>query len=99
MELHLILDGERESCQILGRTLLGMGFKGSGKVGDFAQKVMALDDQTLTSLAREEAAAGVEDFMERRMDWIVDQEQREAFAARLRGLPGFPGREGNGHES
>ena len=38
----LVLDGERESCQILGRTLLKMGARGSANVGDFAQKVMAL---------------------------------------------------------
>ena len=41
--MALVLDGERESCQILGRTLLKMGTRGSGKVGDFAQKVMALE--------------------------------------------------------
>jgi hypothetical protein len=34
--MALILDGERESCQILGRTLLKMGARGSGQVGDFA---------------------------------------------------------------
>ena len=42
--MALVLDGERESCQILGRTLLRMGARGSGQVGDFAQKVMALPD-------------------------------------------------------
>ncbi len=42
--MALVLDGERESCQILGRTLLKMGTRGSGQVGDFAQKVMALPD-------------------------------------------------------
>jgi hypothetical protein len=42
--MALILDGERESCQILGRTLLRMGARGSSQVGDFAQKVMALPD-------------------------------------------------------
>jgi hypothetical protein len=42
--MALILDGERESCQILGRTLLKMGARGSGQVGDFAQKVMALPE-------------------------------------------------------
>jgi len=42
--MALVLDGERESCQILGRTLLMMGARGSGQVGDFAQKVMALPE-------------------------------------------------------
>jgi len=42
--MALILDGERESCRILGRTLLNMGARGSDQVGDFAQKVLALDD-------------------------------------------------------
>ena len=41
--MALVLDGERESCRILGRTLLKMGTRGSGQVGDFAQKVMALE--------------------------------------------------------
>ena len=41
--MALVLDGERESCRILGRTLLRMGARGSGKAGDFADKVMALD--------------------------------------------------------
>ena len=41
--MALVLNGERESCQILGRTLLKMGARGSGQVGDFAQKVMALE--------------------------------------------------------
>jgi len=42
--MALILDGERESCRTLGRTLLRMGSGGSGRVGDFAQKVLALED-------------------------------------------------------
>ena len=42
--MALVLAGERESCQVLGRTLLRMGARGSGQVGDFAQKVMALPD-------------------------------------------------------
>ncbi len=42
--MAVVLDGERESCRVLGRTLLQMGTKGSTNVGDFAQKVMALDD-------------------------------------------------------
>jgi hypothetical protein len=42
--MALVLDGERESCQILGRTLLKIGVRGSGQVGDFAGKVMALPD-------------------------------------------------------
>ena len=52
--MALILDGERESCQILGRTLLKMGARGSGQVGDFAQKVMALPepDQRLKLLIK-----------------------------------------------
>jgi hypothetical protein len=42
--MALVLDGERESCRVLGRTLLKMGTRGSGQAGDFAQKVMALPD-------------------------------------------------------
>ncbi len=42
--MALILEGERESCRVLGRTLLQMETRGSGHVGDFAQKVMALDN-------------------------------------------------------
>jgi nitronate monooxygenase len=42
--LERILEGERESCRDLGRMLLHIGSKGSGNVGDFADKVMALPD-------------------------------------------------------
>lgn len=42
--MALVLDGERESCRVLGRTLLIMGTRGSANIGDFALKVMALDD-------------------------------------------------------
>ena len=41
--MAIVLNGERESCQILGRTLLKMGARGSANMGDFAEKVMALD--------------------------------------------------------
>lgn len=40
--LERILDGERGSCRDLGKMLLHIGSKGSGNVGDFADKVMAL---------------------------------------------------------
>jgi glycerol-3-phosphate dehydrogenase len=59
--------------------------------------VMALDDQALIRLAEEEAATGVEDFMERRIDWIIDLGERNAFTARLCSMPGFPGSRGGGH--
>ncbi len=39
-----VLDGERFSCRALGRTMLGLGLKGSGHTGDFAAKVLALED-------------------------------------------------------
>ena len=42
--LEEILEGERSSCRELGRMLLHIGSKGSGNVGDFADKVMALPD-------------------------------------------------------
>ena len=42
--MALILDGERESCRMLGRALLKMGTRGTAQAGDFAQKVMALPD-------------------------------------------------------
>ena len=44
--LERILEGERESCRDLGRMLLHIGSRGSGNVGDFADKVMALPDLT-----------------------------------------------------
>jgi glycerol-3-phosphate dehydrogenase len=62
--------------------------------------VVALDDQSLVRLAVDEAASGVEDFMERRMDWLVNPEEHAAFAARLTKLSGFPntsGAKGGGH--
>ncbi len=42
--LEEILEGERSSCRELGRMLLQIGSRGSGNVGDFADKVMALPD-------------------------------------------------------
>jgi glycerol-3-phosphate dehydrogenase len=45
--------------------------------------VMALADNDLCRLAREEAVTCVEDFMERRMDWILNEDQRTQFEARL----------------
>jgi hypothetical protein len=42
--MALVLEGERRSCRILGRTLLKMDLKGSPRIGDFVQKVMALSD-------------------------------------------------------
>jgi nitronate monooxygenase len=42
--LEEILEGERSSCRELGRMLLHIGSRGSGNVGDFADKVMALPD-------------------------------------------------------
>lgn len=42
--MSVILDGERESCRVLGRTLLQLGTRGSGNTGDFARKVMALEN-------------------------------------------------------
>ena len=45
--------------------------------------VMALEDGELCRLAREEAVTSVEDFVERRMDWILDKTQCARFKARL----------------
>lgn len=42
--MALILDGERKSCRILGQTLLKMDTAGTGRIGDFAQKVLAFED-------------------------------------------------------
>jgi hypothetical protein len=42
--MALVLDGERESCRMLGRALLKMGTRGTAQTGDFARKVMALSD-------------------------------------------------------
>ncbi|MDF1535478.1 MAG: DUF6306 domain-containing protein [bacterium] len=42
--LEEILEGERSSCRDLGRMLLQIGSRGSGNVGDFVEKVMALPD-------------------------------------------------------
>jgi glycerol-3-phosphate dehydrogenase len=45
--------------------------------------MMALDDDSLSQLAYEEAVTCVEDFMERRMDWILNEAECAKFEARL----------------
>jgi hypothetical protein len=42
--MEQILDGERESCRLIGRSIVREAGKTTGKVGDFYLKVMALDD-------------------------------------------------------
>jgi nitronate monooxygenase len=44
--LETILSGEKDGCRVLGKTILELGFTGSGNIGDFVQKVMALEDKT-----------------------------------------------------
>jgi glycerol-3-phosphate dehydrogenase len=51
--------------------------------------VMALADEDLRRLAHEEAVTNVEDFVERRMDWILDENERSQFEARLIGVLGI----------
>jgi len=50
--------------------------------------VMALGDDELYRLAQEEAVTRVEDFVERRMDWILDNAQSARFEARLASVLG-----------
>jgi glycerol-3-phosphate dehydrogenase len=45
--------------------------------------VMALTDAELREFADDEAVTCVEDLLERRMDWIVDNEKRQHFASRV----------------
>jgi nitronate monooxygenase len=44
--LEEILGGEKVSCKALGHILVDLGLADSGKVGDFGDKVMALEDKT-----------------------------------------------------
>lgn len=43
--LEAVLGGEKDGCRALGRVILDLGFTGSGNVGDFVGKVMALSDK------------------------------------------------------
>jgi glycerol-3-phosphate dehydrogenase len=52
--------------------------------------LMALDDEALRTLARDEAVTCKEDFLERRMDWIADREEQARFAARLERILDVP---------
>jgi glycerol-3-phosphate dehydrogenase len=45
--------------------------------------VMALTDNDLRRMAHEEAVTRVEDFVERRMDWILNSKEKTQFEARL----------------
>ncbi len=42
--MEQILDGEKESCRLIGRSIVSEVGNTSGKVGQFYLKVMALDD-------------------------------------------------------
>ena len=58
------------------------------EIGDRAslidpQAVMSLSDEDLRRLADEESVTKVDDFVERRMDWILDESERTRFEARL----------------
>jgi hypothetical protein len=50
--------------------------------------VMSLSDEDLRRLADEESVTKVEDFVERRMDWILDESERTRFEARLASILG-----------
>jgi glycerol-3-phosphate dehydrogenase len=64
------------------------------EIGDRAslidpQAVMSLSDEDLRRLADEESVTKVEDFVERRMDWILDETERTRFEARLAAIRGI----------
>ena len=42
--MEQILDGERESCRLIGRSIVRESGRTTGNVGSFYQKVMAIDD-------------------------------------------------------
>lgn len=48
--------------------------------------VMELNDDALLALFEEEAVTCAEDFLERRMDWIIDEDQRAGFRARVENM-------------
>jgi nitronate monooxygenase len=65
--LEEILEGERMSCRILGRSILDLGVKGSHKAGDFADKVMARPDKR----ERLELLIKGQDWVVRRIDEVL----------------------------
>ena len=44
--LLAVLGGEKDGCRQLGKVILDLGFTGSGNIGDFFGKVMALSSKT-----------------------------------------------------
>ncbi len=74
-----ILDGERKSCRILGRLILSAGESGGSGVGDFADKVMALDDD----VKRLELLVKGQEWVLRKLDELLTEEFPDEFIANI----------------
>ncbi len=74
-----ILDGERDSCRLLGRMIMRLGENSGGVVGDFHEKVMALDGdaERLSLLIKGQ------DWVVRKVDELLDGDLESSFAEDL----------------
>ena len=73
--LDEILDGERDSCRLLGRMILRLGENSGGVVGDFHKKVMALDGDA----ERLKLLIKGQDWVVRKVDELLDGELESSF--------------------
>jgi hypothetical protein len=77
--LVVILDGERDSCRLLGRMIMRLGENSGGVVGDFHEKVMALDDDA----ERLRLLIKGQDWVVRKVDELLDGDLESSFAEDL----------------
>ncbi len=77
--LEEILDGERDSCRLLGRMILRLGEKSGSVVGDFHEKVMALDGDA----ERLKLLVKGQEWVVRKVDELLDGDLETSFAEDL----------------
>lgn len=78
--LTRVLDGERDSCRMLGRMILKAGKSGGSGVGDFSDKVMALEGDT----SRLQLLIKGQDWVVRKLEELLTEDLPEGFSPDIR---------------
>jgi hypothetical protein len=68
--LETVLGGEKDGCRMLGKVILDLGYRGSGEIGNFVEKVMALPDKT----ERMNLLIKGQEWVVRKLDEVLEQE-------------------------
>ncbi len=77
--LEEVLDGERDSCRLLGRMILRLGEKSGSVVGNFHEKVMALDGDN----ERLKLLVKGQEWVVRKVDELLDGDLEISFSEDL----------------